>query len=131
MVWWLAWCLWNRRRLPHVRKCLVVVLLLQGLSLLELLDFPPFFWVLDAHAIWHISTIPVHALFFRWVLLPAQRAPSLCPPSPAPWRRPRPLRGVTPCWLACALPHGVPSKPDLSGLLPLPTAFWKMTACIC
>lgn len=83
MLWWLAWCLWNWR-LPHVHKCMVVVLLLQGLSLLELLDFPPLFWVLDAHAIWHISTIPVHVLFFRWVLLPAQRSPSLCPSSPAP-----------------------------------------------
>ncbi|GAB5580999.1 post-GPI attachment to proteins factor 3 [Prionailurus iriomotensis] len=67
VVWWLAWCLRNQRRLPHVRKCMVVVLLLQGLSLLELLDFPPFFWVLDAHAIWHISTIPVHVLFFSFL----------------------------------------------------------------
>ncbi|CAK7291144.1 post-GPI attachment to proteins factor 3 isoform X2 [Canis lupus baileyi] len=67
VVWWLAWCLRNLRRLPHVRKCMVVVLLLQGLSLLELLDFPPFFWVLDAHAIWHISTIPVHVLFFSFL----------------------------------------------------------------
>ncbi|KAF6096081.1 post-GPI attachment to proteins phospholipase 3 [Phyllostomus discolor] len=67
LVWWLAWCLWNQQRLPHVRKCVVVVLLLQGLSLLELLDFPPFFWVLDAHAIWHISTIPVHVLFFSFL----------------------------------------------------------------
>lgn len=67
VAWWLTWCLRNHRRLPHVRKCVVVVSLLQGLSLLELLDFPPFFWVLDAHAIWHISTIPVHVLFFRLV----------------------------------------------------------------
>uniref|UniRef100_A0A2I3HUZ4 Post-GPI attachment to proteins factor 3 n=1 Tax=Nomascus leucogenys TaxID=61853 RepID=A0A2I3HUZ4_NOMLE len=67
VVWWLAWCLWNQRRLPHVRKCVAVVLLLQGLSLLELLDFPPLFWVLDAHAIWHISTIPVHVLFFSFL----------------------------------------------------------------
>lgn len=96
VVWWLAWCLRNQRRLPHVRKCMVVVLLLQGLSLLELLDFPPFFWVLDAHAIWHISTIPVHVLFFRWVLPPAQCAPSLCPSSPAPLRRLRPLCTLAP-----------------------------------
>lgn len=78
VVWWLSWCLWNQR-LPHVHKCVVVVLLLQGLSLLELLDFPPLFWVLDAHAIWHISTIPVHVLFFRWVLLPVQGSPCALP----------------------------------------------------
>lgn len=44
---------------------MVVVLLLQALALLELLDFPPLFWVLDAHAIWHLSTIPVNVLFYR------------------------------------------------------------------
>ncbi|XP_016047093.1 post-GPI attachment to proteins factor 3 isoform X2 [Erinaceus europaeus] len=66
VVWWLAWC-WSQRALPHVHKCAAVVLLLQGLSLLELLDFPPLFWVLDAHAIWHISTIPVHILFFSFL----------------------------------------------------------------
>ncbi|EHB12028.1 Post-GPI attachment to proteins factor 3 [Heterocephalus glaber] len=41
--------------------------LTEGLSLLELLDFPPLFWVLDAHAIWHISTIPLHVLFFSFL----------------------------------------------------------------
>lgn len=91
LAWWLAWCLRNHRHLPHTRRCVVVVLLLQGLSLLELLDFPPLFWVLDAHAIWHISTIPVHILFFRSV-----------PPQPRgglPCALPRPLLEQTgaPC----------------------------------
>lgn len=44
----------------------MVVLLLHGLALLELLDFPPLFWVLDAHAVWHLSTVPVHFLFYRY-----------------------------------------------------------------
>ncbi|XP_007482370.2 post-GPI attachment to proteins factor 3 isoform X5 [Monodelphis domestica] len=68
LVWWLGWCLWNQPRLPHVWKCAVVMLLLQGLAFLELLDFPPIFWVLDAHAIWHISTIPIHFLFFSFLM---------------------------------------------------------------
>lgn len=82
LAWWLAWCLRNHRRLPHTRKCVAVVLLLQGLSLLELLDFPPLFWVLDAHAIWHISTIPVHVLFFRLVPPPTPGFPSCTLPYP-------------------------------------------------
>lgn len=43
----------------------MVVLLLQAGALLELLDFPPLFWVLDAHALWHISTVPLNILFYR------------------------------------------------------------------
>ncbi|XP_038609582.1 post-GPI attachment to proteins factor 3 isoform X4 [Tachyglossus aculeatus] len=68
LVWWLGWCLRNVPRLPHVWKCAVVMVLLQGLALLELLDFPPIFWVLDAHALWHISTIPVHVLFYSFLV---------------------------------------------------------------
>ncbi|NXF89910.1 PGAP3 factor, partial [Eubucco bourcierii] len=64
LAWWLRWCLQNRPRLPHVWKCAAVVLLLQALALLELLDFPPLFWVLDAHALWHIGTIPLNVLFY-------------------------------------------------------------------
>lgn len=65
LAWWLRWCLRNRPRLPHVWKCAAVVLLLQALALLELLDFPPLLWVLDAHALWHIGTIPLNILFYR------------------------------------------------------------------
>lgn len=71
MAWWLRWCLRQGRRLPHVWKCAAAVLLLQALALLELLDFPPLLWVLDAHALWHIGTIPLNVLFYRSVILPS------------------------------------------------------------
>ncbi|CAG12654.1 unnamed protein product, partial [Tetraodon nigroviridis] len=67
LLWWLCWCWQNRGTLPYWWKCGLVVLLLHGLALLELLDFPPMLWVLDAHAVWHLSTIPVHFLFYRFV----------------------------------------------------------------
>ncbi|NXU44102.1 PGAP3 factor, partial [Drymodes brunneopygia] len=67
VAWWLRWCLRQGRRLPHVWKCAAAVLLLQALALLELLDFPPLLWVLDAHALWHIGTIPLNVLFYRSV----------------------------------------------------------------
>ncbi|MBN3271574.1 PGAP3 factor, partial [Polyodon spathula] len=68
LLWWLAWCYGNRRTLPYWWKCAAVVLLLHGLALLELLDFPPLLWVLDAHAIWHLSTVPVHFLFYSFLI---------------------------------------------------------------
>lgn len=69
LLWWLCWCWQNRGTLPYWWKCGLVVLLLHGLALLELLDFPPVLWILDAHAVWHLSTIPVHFLFYRFVCL--------------------------------------------------------------
>ncbi|XP_076857097.1 GPI-specific phospholipase A2-like PGAP3 isoform X2 [Brachyhypopomus gauderio] len=68
LLWWLCWCWLHRRALPYWWKCGVVVLLLHGLALLELLDFPPLFWVLDAHAVWHLSTVPVHFLFYSFLI---------------------------------------------------------------
>uniref|UniRef100_A0A3B1JAF0 Post-GPI attachment to proteins factor 3 n=1 Tax=Astyanax mexicanus TaxID=7994 RepID=A0A3B1JAF0_ASTMX len=68
LLWWLGWCWQNRRTLPYWWKCGVVVVLLHGLALLELLDFPPLFWVLDAHAVWHLSTVPVHFLFYSFLI---------------------------------------------------------------
>ena len=34
---------------------------------LELLDFPPVYFVLDAHALWHATTIPINLLMWRFV----------------------------------------------------------------
>uniref|UniRef100_A0A3Q2WR50 Post-GPI attachment to proteins factor 3 n=1 Tax=Haplochromis burtoni TaxID=8153 RepID=A0A3Q2WR50_HAPBU len=68
LLWWLCWCWQNRRTLPYWWKCGLVVVLLHGLALLELLDFPPLLWVLDAHAVWHLSTIPVHFLFYSFLI---------------------------------------------------------------
>nr|XP_033775149.1 post-GPI attachment to proteins factor 3 isoform X2 [Geotrypetes seraphini] len=68
LLWWLGWCLRNQAYLPYVWKCEVVVLLLQALALLELLDFPPLLWVFDAHALWHLSTVPVHILFYSFLV---------------------------------------------------------------
>lgn len=36
---------------------------------LELFDFPPLWRVLDAHSLWHFSTIPLMALWYRFVFL--------------------------------------------------------------
>ncbi|XP_025897184.1 post-GPI attachment to proteins factor 3, partial [Nothoprocta perdicaria] len=65
---WLWWCARGGARLPHAWKCAAAVLPLQALALLELLDFPPLLWVLDAHAVWHLGTIPLNVLFYSFLL---------------------------------------------------------------
>ncbi|XP_061399503.1 post-GPI attachment to proteins factor 3-like [Musca vetustissima] len=56
----MGWFLWSfrvRKQRPYYRKILAFYLLL-GMSMsLELLDFPPILWILDAHALWHLSTV--------------------------------------------------------------------------
>ncbi|KAM8795350.1 post-GPI attachment to proteins factor 3 [Eudromia elegans] len=65
---WLWWCARRGARLPHAWKCAAVALPLPALALLELLDFPPLLGVLDAHAAWHLGTIPLGLLFHSFLL---------------------------------------------------------------
>ncbi|XP_012807999.1 post-GPI attachment to proteins factor 3 isoform X1 [Xenopus tropicalis] len=67
LMWWLAWCFRRRFHQPYLWKCVLVVISLQSLALLELLDFPPVMWILDAHALWHFSTVPLHFLFYSFL----------------------------------------------------------------
>lgn len=69
MLSWLAWfahqLLWRSGE-PHPYNKFRCVLCQAGFgaaSLLELFDFPPVWLVLDAHALWHLATVP---LGFVW-----------------------------------------------------------------
>lgn len=65
-VGWLAWCWWQRR--GYVWRCALVVAALNLLLLLELGDFPPWHFVLDAHALWHLGTAPLTLLWYRFLI---------------------------------------------------------------
>ncbi|XP_053965720.1 post-GPI attachment to proteins factor 3 [Anastrepha ludens] len=65
---WFIWCYLERQRRPHYRK-IIRFYVLFGMSMsLELLDFPPILWLLDAHALWHLTTVPVISLFYDFVI---------------------------------------------------------------
>ena len=36
--------------------------------LLELLDFAPLLWTLDSHALWHLTTAPIHLVWYDFVI---------------------------------------------------------------
>lgn len=38
-------------------------------TLLEVLDFSPIFWIFDAHSLWHASTAPLTILLYRFIIL--------------------------------------------------------------
>ena len=73
---WLFWCYqhWNNnnnniqeKRRKYVKNAVISVLLLDLSVLLELLDFVPIFWTFDAHALWHLSKVPIHYFWYKFV----------------------------------------------------------------
>ncbi|KAF4521894.1 hypothetical protein B566_EDAN008381 [Ephemera danica] len=55
---WLLWCTWKwlRHGETYVWRCAFSVVLALLTMSLEVLDFPPLYWTLDAHSLWHLST---------------------------------------------------------------------------
>ncbi|KAG7208527.1 hypothetical protein KM043_014746 [Ampulex compressa] len=64
MIWWHR----NRNKLPYVHLIGWFNILTVVVTLLEIADFPPIFWMLDAHALWHASTAPLTILLYRFMI---------------------------------------------------------------
>jgi len=64
-VWW-SWRVRKRQR--YVWKAVVSIVWLSTMLLLELLDFPPLGWTLDAHSLWHLGTILIPVLWYRFLV---------------------------------------------------------------
>lgn len=71
----LAWYIWaavlHSRAKPtpkHVNQHVITLTLFASLILLEVLDFQPWFRAVDAHALWHLGTVPIIGWFydFHW-----------------------------------------------------------------
>lgn len=63
---WLVWSYLHSGDGTHIRKGVIAILSLSFSVLLELLDFPPWLWILDSHALWHLATVPVPLLWYRF-----------------------------------------------------------------
>lgn len=61
---WILWCHKHRYK-SYVWKCAASVIVVNVLLLLELWDFPPWKFLIDAHALWHLGTVPVPLLWYR------------------------------------------------------------------
>lgn len=68
MCLWLLWCFRNMSRQPYVWKCASVLLSTAMFMLLELGDFPPLWFVLDAHSLWHLATSPLPLLWYSFLI---------------------------------------------------------------
>mmetsp|Transcript_12566 Transcript_12566/g.18838 ORF Transcript_12566/g.18838 Transcript_12566/m.18838 type:complete len:328 (+) Transcript_12566:2-985(+) len=59
---WLIWILRHPER-PYRWRVLLIHFSLIAAGLFEVFDFPPYFYLVDAHSLWHASTVP---LYFYW-----------------------------------------------------------------
>nr|CDI55894.1 related to PER1 protein, involved in manganese homeostasis [Melanopsichium pennsylvanicum 4] len=58
------------------RRLQLILALMSASVLLELLDFPPILRILDAHALWHLATVPITKMWYDWLVNDAQECVS-------------------------------------------------------
>uniref|UniRef100_T1JAC6 Post-GPI attachment to proteins factor 3 n=1 Tax=Strigamia maritima TaxID=126957 RepID=T1JAC6_STRMM len=63
----LLWYFLRKYQQPHVWKCAATAVLVNVLLLLEIVDFSAFF-IFDTHSLWHLSTIPLHRLWYSFAI---------------------------------------------------------------
>ena len=61
---WLGWSGLHYKDGGHVKRGVAAILMLSLSVLLELLDFPPWLWSVDSHALWHAATVPIPFLWY-------------------------------------------------------------------
>ena len=64
IFYWLC----NRHKLSYIWKLPTTSVLTCLLLGLEILDFPPYLWILDAHSLWHFFTIPLPLLLYSFII---------------------------------------------------------------
>ena len=69
-VLWMGWA--AVKRAPYAWRAVVTIAMLSTAMSLELLDFPPLAWALDAHALWHAATVPTMLMWYRFLTADAQ-----------------------------------------------------------
>lgn len=76
-VLWLCYSFVSFRRFPgraksyrprFAYKPAVLVFLMTAAMALEVLDFPPWMLVIDAHALWHLGTVPIAFMWYDFLI---------------------------------------------------------------
>ncbi|XP_019876423.2 post-GPI attachment to proteins factor 3 [Aethina tumida] len=65
---WFVWCTLVRHRQSYVWKCAIFVALTGMVLLLEVADAPPFLYLIDCHALWHLSTAILIPLYYSFAI---------------------------------------------------------------
>lgn len=74
----LMWAIWaGMKRHPHRYKLWIVVFGGALAMLLEIYDFPPYYRYVDAHALWHATTIPLTYFWWSFIKSDAEHRTSM------------------------------------------------------
>ena len=65
---WFPWCWKHWQVLPHAKVMMSLLVIAVGSTMLELFDFPPWFWVIDSHSLFHLATTPTGYLWFNFAI---------------------------------------------------------------
>ncbi|PSN47000.1 hypothetical protein C0J52_15328 [Blattella germanica] len=65
---WFIWCFYHRKTQPYVWRCALFVSLVGLCMLLEIMDFPPILWLVDAHSLWHLATAGLPFIFYQFLI---------------------------------------------------------------
>ncbi|CAF3849123.1 unnamed protein product [Rotaria sp. Silwood1] len=69
VICWLLWSIINFiSGKIYVWRCAVSVILAMVFAALELTDFVPIAWIIDAHSLWHFFTIFLPILWYRFIV---------------------------------------------------------------
>lgn len=65
---WIVWYMNQRKSKPYAWKMAVFVLLSAASLVWEVFDFPPYWFTLDAHSLWHLNTAPLVILLYSFII---------------------------------------------------------------
>ncbi|RKP27101.1 Per1-like-domain-containing protein [Syncephalis pseudoplumigaleata] len=66
---WLGWTIRHYKSRPYAWRAAALVIYVTFAMSLELFDFAPLLWILDAHALWHAATVPLVFWWYQFLLL--------------------------------------------------------------
>lgn len=69
-ICWLVWCYdgYFLKKQYYVWRCALSVILFDVLMVFEVFDFSPWFWTIDSHALWHLSTVFLPYLWYNFLI---------------------------------------------------------------
>ncbi|KAG0231650.1 hypothetical protein BGW42_008726 [Actinomortierella wolfii] len=65
---WVGWSIMHWRERPYAWEPTICGLLVTAAMCLELFDFAPLWGILDAHSLWHLATVPVIPVWYKFLI---------------------------------------------------------------